>query len=138
MFDIPGFIPSSMSDDELLNRQAELSRRLNWANRFSGSGDMATQLWSMISAIEAERRDRVLKIMFDNRQKIFPEVIETEPDMVNKKKIATDDKDQKMVNRRKIGRERLTLTKTSTPPQMQPHFPQHDRLPPQDDEDSKG
>lgn len=138
MFDIPGFTPSSMSDDELLNRQAELSRRLSWANRFSGSGDMATQIWAMISAIEAERRDRVLKIMFDNRQKIFPEVIETEPDMVNKKKVVTDEKDQKMVNRRKIGRERLTLTKTSLPPQMQPHFPQHDRIPPQQDDDSKG
>jgi hypothetical protein len=136
MFDIPGFNPSAMSDDELLNRQGELSRRLGWAARFSMSGDMSGQLYAMIGAIEAERRDRVLKMMFQERQKMFPEIIETEPDLAqeHRRKKVDDEKDERMVNRRKIGRERLTLTKTSTPPQQQPHFPQHDR-PDEDDKD---
>ncbi len=123
MFDVPGFNPSGMSDEELLNRQAELSRRLGWAARFSGS-DMSTQLWAMINSIEAERRDRVLKVMFDQRNKMFPDIIESEPDLAaeHKRKVVTDDTDQRMANRRRVGRERLALTKTSSPAATQPAF----------------
>lgn len=140
MFDIPGFNPTGMSDEELLNRQGELSRRLGWASRFSGSGDMSGQLYAMITAIEAERRDRVLRMMFSERQKLFPEIIETEPDLAqeHRRKVVDDDKDQRLVHRRKAGRERMTLTKSSTPPQQQPHFPQRDNIPttpPADDKD---
>ena len=124
MFDVPGFNPSSMSDDELLNRQAELSKRLGWASRFAGS-DTTTQLYAMISAIEAERRDRVLRVMFSERQKMFPEIIETEPELAaeHRRKEAVADQDDRMSARRKVGRERLALTKTSTPAQQQQHFP---------------
>lgn len=129
MFDIPGFNPSAMSDDELMNRQAELSRRFGWANRFSGSTDMSGQLWAMISAIEAERRDRMLRMIFKERDKLFPDIIETEPDLAiqHKRKVVDDEKDQRMQNRRKVGKDRLTLTKSSTPPQQQPHFPQEEK-----------
>jgi len=128
MFDVPGFNPSAMSDEELLNRQSELSRRLGWASRFSQSGDMSSQLYAMISAIEMERRDRILKVMFQERSKMFPDIIESEPDLAqeHKKKVVDAEKDDRLAVRRKIGRERLTLTKTSTPPQQQPHFPQYD------------
>jgi hypothetical protein len=124
MFDIPGFNPSSMTDDELMNRQAELSRRFGWANRFSTSTDIPGQLWAMISAIDAERRDRMLKMIFKERDKMFPEIIETEPEMASqhKRKIVDDEKDQRMINRRKVGKDRLTLTKSSTPPRQQPHY----------------
>jgi len=127
-----------MSDEELLNRQYELSRRLGWASRFSGS-DMTSQLWSMISAIEAERRDRVLKIMFSERQKLFPDVIESEPDLAakNKNKVVSDEKDDRMTNRRKIGRERLALTKTSTPVSQQP-TPYERSAQPEPDPDIEG
>lgn len=111
---IPGFNPSAMSDEELLSRQSELSRRFSWANRFSSSTDMAAQLWQMIEAIEAERRDRVLRVMFQERQKMFPDVIETEPDLVQKE-TQKETEDHKMIARRKAGRERFTLSRSSAP-----------------------
>jgi hypothetical protein len=131
MFDVPGFDPSSMSDDELMTRQAELSRRLVWASRWSGSGDMTSQFQMMLMAVEGERRDRMLKLMFAERQKMFPEIIETEPDLKVKAPVAKDDdRDKRMINRRKVGRERLTLVKTAHPTSVQPHFPQSE---PEDD-----
>lgn len=130
MFDVPGFNPSAMSDDELLNRQAELSRRLGWASRFSGS-DMSHQLYAMINAIEAERRDRILRVMFSERNKMFPEVIETEPDLAaeHKRKVVKSEDDDAMAHRRRVGRERLALTKTSAPSPQQPQFTPVERAP---------
>ncbi len=116
MFDIPGFNPHAMSDEELLNRQVELNRRLSWAARFSGSS-MGDQFLMMIQAIEAERRDRVLRVMFSEREKLFPKVIETEPDLAekNKKETSEIESDDTMVQRRRMARERLTMKKTSQP-----------------------
>jgi hypothetical protein len=113
--DVPGFDPSSMSDDELLSRHAELGRRLAWASRFSGS-DMSYQINNMMIAIEMERRDRLLRFMFDQRQKMFPETIETEPDLAaaNKKTEVADDSNDRMAQRRRVGRERA-ITKSSEP-----------------------
>jgi hypothetical protein len=137
MFDIPGFDPHNMSEDELLTRQGELSRRLSFANRFSSSGEMADQIMRMIQTIEAVRRDRVLKIMFDERNKMFPEIIETEPELAaeHKRKITDNENDERMATRRKVGRERLTLTKSSSPPSVQPHIPVKSDQPQNDEDD---
>ena len=127
MFDVPGFNPSAMSDEELLNKQLELSRRLGWAARFSGS-NMSDQFLTMIRAIEMERRDRVLRYMFSEREKLFPEIIETEPDLAaqNKREIKDAELDDQMVQRRKLARERLTMKKTSAPTQVPPqNFPHY-------------
>ena len=126
MFDFPGFDPLSLSDEELLNRQGELSRRLGYAARF-GSGSVQ-QLQNMIQVIENERRERVMRTVFEERQKMFPSVIESEPDLAEQKRKATEEEqDSKMVQRRKIGRERLNMTKTATPSEApRPHFPQPD------------
>jgi hypothetical protein len=123
MFDVPGFNPVSMSDDELMNRQYELNRRLSWAARFSGS-DMSSQLLAMISAIEMERRDRLLKVVFSERQKMFPDIIETEPDLAaeHKRKIVDAEKDDQMSERRRVGRERVTLKKTAQPTPIEPQL----------------
>lgn len=118
MFDVPGFDPSSMSDDELMSRHMELSRRLSWASRF-GSGEMGYQLQSMMISIEGERRDRLLRYMFKERSKLFPDTIETEPDLAeeHKQKVVADDSNDRMAQRRRVGRERA-ITKTSEPHQQ--------------------
>lgn len=142
MFDVPGFDPSSMSDDELSKRHGELGRRLTWASRF-GSGDMSYQLQNMMIAIEGERRDRLLRYMFQERSKIFPDTIETEPDLAaaNKKTVVTDESNDAMAQRRRVGRERA-ITKTSEP-QNQIQIPHRSATPvvegedaPKKDEDS--
>jgi hypothetical protein len=124
MFDVPGFSPSTMSDEELLNRQTELNRRLAWASRFSGS-DMSSQLLAMITAIELERRERILKVIFEQRQKMFPDIIETEPDLAaeHKRKINDIEQDDAMAVRRRVGRERVTMRKTSQPTTAPAQFP---------------
>jgi len=118
MFEIPGFYPASMTDDELLNKQMEISRRLGFAARFSTS-NMSEQLMAMITAIEAERRDRIMRYVFNERLKMFPDIIETEPDlaMLHKRQAEDTEADSKMAQRRKQGRERITLSRSSAPVQ---------------------
>jgi hypothetical protein len=124
MFDIPGFNPSGMSDEELMNRQVELNRRLSYAARFSGS-DMTSQLLAMIQSIEFERRERILKTIFVQRNAMFPDIIETEPDLAaeHKRKVEDAEQDDRMSTRRRQGRERVTLKKTSTPTKEPTQFP---------------
>ena len=137
MSDIPGFNPSTMTDDELMNKQVELNSRLAWASKFSGS-NMSSQFLMMIQAIEAERRDRLLRFIFAEREKMFPDVIESEPELAaeHKRKTEGSDKDDAMTKRRKQGRERVTLTRTSSPTRTEPQkFPLHRDSEPTDDDD---
>lgn len=113
MFDIPGFTPSSFTDDELMKKQMNLNQKLVWANRF-GSMEACNQINSMISAIEAERRERVLKLIFKERGKLFPSIIETDPDLSNENRMNTEEKEKTAVNIRKVNRDRM-ITRTSSP-----------------------
>lgn len=95
---------------------------------------MAYQLNAMMMAIEAERRDRLLRFMFQQRQNMFPETIETEPDlaMANKNTVVADESNDKMAARRRVGRERA-ITKTSEPHQPS-QIPQRSSTPQVEDE----
>lgn len=81
MFDIPGFNPRSMSDEELLSKQHDLSRRIEWASRFGMSTEMVAQMQCMLLSIEATRRERTFRDVFEMRQAALPTVIETDPDL---------------------------------------------------------
>jgi len=113
MFDVPGFNPSSFTDDDLMKKQMNLNQKLVWANRF-GSMEACNQINAMISAIESERRERILKLVFKERGKLFPSIIETDPDLSNENRMNTEEKEKTAVNTRKVNRDRM-ITRTSSP-----------------------
>lgn len=114
MFFLPGFDPTSMTDDELLNKQAELNKRYVYASRFSSSGEMAGQFMAMIGAVEHERRERVLRVAFEMRQSMFPDIIESDPDLIVQKVIVSEEDaaTDRMAERRRASRNRM-ITRTS-------------------------
>lgn len=81
MFDIPGFDPRSMTDDELLRRQEDLEARLNYAARSGGAGEMFAQLRAMLDSIEHTRRERMFLEMAGSGGTADPVVIETDPSL---------------------------------------------------------
>ncbi len=136
MFSVPGFDPTSMTDDELLNKQSELNRRFVYASRFSASTEMAAQFMSMIAAIEAERRERVLRIAFDMRQGMFPDIIESEPDLIVRDVRPTQEEEanDRMAERRRASRNRM-ITRVSS--EEKPTLPKKTAAPTKTDEKGK-
>ena len=136
MFSVPGFDPTSMTDDELLNKQSELNRRFVYASRFSASTEMAAQFMSMIAAIEAERRERVLRIAFDMRQGMFPDIIESEPDLIVRDVRPTQEEEanDRMAERRRASRNRM-ITRVAS--EDKPSIPKKTSAPTKTDEKGK-
>lgn len=136
MFSVPGFDPTTMTDDELLNKQSELNRRYAYASRFSMSSEMAAQFMAMIGAIEHERRERVLKVAFDMRQSMFPEVIESEPDLIVREVRPSDEDaaNDRMAERRRASRNRM-ITRVAS--EDRPQIPKKTSAPTKTDEKGK-
>lgn len=136
MFSVPGFDPTSMTDDELLNKQSELNRRFVYASRFSASTEMAAQFMSMIAAIEAERRERVLRIAFDMRQGMFPDIIESEPDLIVRdvRPSMEEEANDRMAERRRASRNRM-ITRVAS--EEKPTIPKKTSAPTKTDEKGK-
>lgn len=136
MFSVPGFDPTGMTDDELLNKQSELNQRLVYASRFSASTEMAAQFMAMISAIEHERRERVLKVAFDMRQSMFPDVIESEPDLIVRDVRPTEEDvaNDRMAERRRASRNRM-ITRVAS--DEKPSIPKKTAAPTKTDEKGK-
>lgn len=76
-----GFDPKTMSDDDLLSRTNELLRKMNWAQRFAGSGQGLQQMTMMLGLIEAERRERLFMDQWHLAEAYISEPIETDPDL---------------------------------------------------------
>lgn len=110
---IPGFDPSTMTEDELLNKQSELNRRLVYFSRFSSSPEIADQIVSMIMAIEQERTERVTRTMMNMRQSMFPEIIESDPDLVVKETTEQVEEDDRIAARRKASKQRMITRVTA-------------------------
>lgn len=136
MFSVPGFDPTSMTDDELLNKQSELNRRFVYASRFSASTEMAAQFMNMIGAIENERRERVLRIAFDMRQGMFPEIIESDPDLIVRDVRPTQEEEanDRMAERRRASRNRM-ITRVNA--EDKPSIPKRTAEPTKTDEKGK-
>lgn len=136
MFSVPGFDPTSMTDDELLNKQSELNRRYVYASRFSTSSEMAAQFMSMIAAIEHERRERVLRISFDMRQGMFPDIIESDPDLIVRDVRPTQEEEanDRMAERRRASRNRM-ITRVNS--EDKPSIPKRTAEPTKTDEKGK-
>jgi hypothetical protein len=81
MFTIYGFDPRTLTNNELFEKQVELTRRRFIATRF-GKPDMADQLQVIIQAIEFERRERMFNdIIGVNLLNSPAVVVETDPDL---------------------------------------------------------
>lgn len=116
MFGLFGFDVKSMSDDELLERQNELTRRVVWASRFAGS-EVVLQLQKMISQINFERQERTLMIRLAARAAAPAVMVETDPDLArenNKEQEADATRNAPKPTARPrpfaVNRERLTPT----------------------------
>lgn len=91
---VPGFDPNSMSDEELFEKQAEISRRLTWAYRSGGGG--VEQMMVMAEAIESVRRDRAFVANYNMMEAGVPDTFESDPDLrADQKGKSTASKDVK-------------------------------------------
>jgi hypothetical protein len=80
MFDLFGFTPKDFSDEELVERVAELGRRIVWANRM-GQTVIAAQLRSQQFICEQEQRDRNAQPRIQRMLTSPSVVVETDPDL---------------------------------------------------------
>lgn len=90
--DFPGLDVKRMTDDELMNRISEIRGKLLYAFSFSGSQELAGQLQAILETLEFEQYDRMVKKTWEVQQKKQPKVIETEPDLIEKKEVAQSSK----------------------------------------------
>jgi hypothetical protein len=115
--DIPGFDPKVFTDQQLLDKETELHKRIAYAARFAGA-DTIQQFQNFLQAIATERMERLVHSTWEMRQKMFPDVIESDPDMIEKKDSEIETKDAVRSGRR-VGRDRLgtkvIMEKSSTP-----------------------
>jgi len=84
--DYPGLNAKAMTDDQLMNKIAELHGKLCYAFNFSNSGELVEQMQWMLETLQAEQHERLAKKAWDEQQRKQPSVIETDPDLVEKKK----------------------------------------------------
>jgi hypothetical protein len=79
VFAIPGFNLKTLSDDELFKKQAELLKKISWAQRHSSMGQGAQQMSAMLSLIETERSERMFMARWNMVEDYISEPIETDP-----------------------------------------------------------
>lgn len=79
MYDILGFDPKTLSNEELFSKQVELARRKTQAARL-GRADIISQLDVLLSSLEFERHERVL-LDRHSLSSTSPIMIETDPAM---------------------------------------------------------
>jgi len=77
----PFFDPVTMSDDELRDKLDSLNNRLWAAHAMGMSSDMREQLQMLIETIETEVQQRFANSMQKAWDDMFPDVIESEPDL---------------------------------------------------------
>jgi hypothetical protein len=110
MFDYFGFDPRSLTDDDLANKLAELQAKVVYASRFSSPG-LLESLHRIMQSLEFEQRERLLRRAQEIYNKSFPDVIETDPDLAEKKP-TTQPGSGKIQPQ---PRPRMSITKTTRP-----------------------
>lgn len=111
MFGLFGLDPSTMSDEELLQKQVDLHARIVYAGRFCGT-DTIAGLQRILQAIETERAERAWRGAWNERQLHTPDVIESDPDLAMLGKDDKPEKQGKIVPQQKP---RVTITRTARP-----------------------
>lgn len=83
--DFPGLDTKKMTDDELLRRISELHGKLLGAYAMGMAPELMNQIQAILETLEFEQSERSAKRYWDLQQKRAPQVIETEPDLIEKK-----------------------------------------------------
>lgn len=78
--DHPFFNVKQLSDEDLLKKINDLTRRLNMTHLITGNSDMINQINLMIDMLNEERMERLNKQTFEMWNNQFPEIIETDPE----------------------------------------------------------
>jgi len=112
---IPGFDISNLSDDELLNKQQDIPRKISYLSSFGGSPEAVVQLRNMSTAIDAERLERIYKDNWEARQKMFPQVIESDPSMINENKTEPEKNNSSSTQKKPQQQSVSIMRRTSTP-----------------------
>lgn len=92
MSDHPFFEPERLTDEEILKKLSDLNQRLTVAHYTSTNYNMIGQLQGMIDALNNERMVRLARQTQEAWDKMFPDVIETEPDFKEERPDPTRDK----------------------------------------------
>jgi hypothetical protein len=92
MFSIPGFNPKSFSEDQLLEKMAELSWKISaMSHSANGAAEMMNK---MLEAIQHEYRERQFMEQWKQNANYLSKSIETEPDLAPDKK-GTNEKNKR-------------------------------------------
>jgi hypothetical protein len=81
----PFFEPENMSDDELTNKLNELRRRLYMGSYSQSSVQLMQGLQNMIRQIEEVQQGRLMIQAQEAWHKMFPDVIESDPEVKQKR-----------------------------------------------------
>lgn len=84
MFDFFGFDPRTLSDDDLAAKLAELQGKVVYASRFSSPG-LLESLQQLLGALQYEQHERLMRRAAEMYDKSLPDVIESDPDLSDKK-----------------------------------------------------
>lgn len=90
-----GFNPNELSDEALMDRITELTRRIVWASRNS-SGDLVWPLQQQKLLCEAIQRERRMMPMLNARLNSPSIVVETDPDLAAAHKAAQEVEEAKL------------------------------------------
>lgn len=93
----PFFDPATMSDEEIREKLESLQSRLWAAHALGMSPDMREQLQMLCETLETEMQQRFAQTMQKAWDDMFPDVIESEPDL----KPVTNDKKKPTKNKAK-------------------------------------
>ncbi len=99
----PSFDPSTLNEEELREKLSELNNRLYAAHAMGMSYELRVQLEQFIELIEFEQQMRFSAQMQKAWNDLFPDVIESEPDL---KPGAEKAKETKTTKKAKEGPER--------------------------------
>lgn len=80
MSDYPFFDAGNLTDDEILNKLNQLTQRAMVAQMSSRNPQMLDQLYAMIDMLNEERVFRLQQQTVEAWNKMFPDVIESDPD----------------------------------------------------------
>lgn len=84
--DYPGLDVTKLTDDQLMNKIAEIHSKLLYAYSYSNSQEFVEQLQWILESLQFEQSDRAQRRAWEIMSRKQPQVIETEPDLIVKQK----------------------------------------------------
>lgn len=94
---VPGFEPKKMNDEEIMKKISDLQRKLVFAYNMANYV-LVEQMNQFLDALYFEQQERIAIRVHEMRERMIPSVIETEPDLREKKEIELPSKKKTGVN----------------------------------------